>query len=150
MDIEEINIRKAISKDAEEISRLIRKNLIEVNAKDYTKSIIKRLYKEYDIKWILKIIKESDVMVAISKNKIIGTGRFQNGFIYDVYVNPDLHGKGIGKKIMEILEDLAVKDKYQRVKLPASKTAIKFYEKLGYKLLNKIKKESLMMEKKLR
>ena len=50
---------------------------------------------------------------------------------------------------MEYLEHLALKKKYTKVTLPASKTAIEFYKKRGYALINKKEEQasSFCMEK---
>jgi len=57
-----------------------------------------------------------------------------------IFVLPELHGKGIGRKIIETLE----KDEYflraRRIEIPASITACDFYKKMGYHYKDGIKK----------
>jgi len=144
-----MKIRKATKKDAERISKIIIRNLKEVNSKDYSKGVINNLISQYSKKDILMYMKESYIIVVEDSEEILGTGRLKDDWILDVYVLPEYHRKGIGKLLMEKLEGIAVKNNYSEVKLPSSKTAINFYNKLGYNLTDKKRKESLMMVKEL-
>lgn len=51
-------------------------------------------------------------------------------------MDKNYHGKGIGRSIIETLE----KDEYflraKRIEIPASITALKFYQKMGYTFKN--------------
>ncbi len=144
--------RKIISNDISEISKLIIRNLKEINSKDYDAETIKSLIEDYNFEGIKKRIKEGEIIVIEKNNLIVGTGRFFNGKIFDVFVLPEFHGKGIGKKIMKELESIAKKERYKKVSLPASLTAINFYKKLGYsfdKNLNEESKSSYWMSKDL-
>ena len=46
----------------------------------------------------------------------------------------DLQGKGIGKALMQFAENLARDRGFKKITMHARKTAIGFYEKLGYKV----------------
>lgn len=142
-------IRNATPKDTEKISFLTINNLIYVNSKDYSSKIIRELCKEYSTNKILKRLKQGKFIVAAENNNIIGTGRLENNTIYDVFVDIKQHRKGIGKKIMNYLENLAIRNNIEILIVPASKTALPFYKKLGYKPLNKKTKSSIFMEKRL-
>ena len=48
-------------------------------------------------------------------------------------VSPVLQGKGIGRVLMVFAENIARDRGYRRLTMHARKTAIGFYEKLGYK-----------------
>jgi predicted GNAT family N-acyltransferase len=58
-----------------------------------------------------------------------------------VAVREDLHGKGIGKKLVIASEALARDLGYETMTLHARKTAVPFYEKLDYKKKGKQFKE---------
>ena len=49
-----------------------------------------------------------------------------------VAVKKSLQGNNIGTKLVKYAENYAVKNGYQIIKLNARKTAVPFYEKLGY------------------
>jgi GNAT superfamily N-acetyltransferase len=49
-------------------------------------------------------------------------------------VRNDLHGKGIGRALMNFAENLARDRGYKVISMHARKNAIGFYEKMGYKV----------------
>ena len=116
-----------------EVSELIRKTLIEVNSKFYPKSVIEYLCNEFSPKFLIQLSKEREFFLAVEKSKIIGTITIINDYLGTLFVNPDYHGKGIGTKLMEKIENLAKERKIQKLKLKSSINAVDFYEKLGYK-----------------
>ena len=65
----------------------------------------------------------------------------------------DLQGKGIGKALMQFAENLARDRGYKKIIMHARKTAIGFYEKLGYKAVGEefleVTLPHFVMEKKL-
>ncbi len=69
-------------------------------------------------------------------------------------VQNNLQGKGIGAAMMNFAENIARDMGYRKLIMHARKTAIGFYEKLGYKVAGKEFEEisipHIIMEKKLR
>lgn len=74
------------------------------------------------------------MIVILKKDEIVGVGRFFDGNIFDVFVLPEYHNMGIGKIIIQHLENIAKNEGYREISLPSSKTAILFYKKLGYNI----------------
>ena len=77
--------------------------------------------------------------VAVSGDKIVGTGSIapywnseKESILLTIYVLPEMIGQGIGTAIINALE----KDEYflraNRIEIPSSITAVKFYQKMGY------------------
>lgn len=137
--MDDLKIRRFESKDGSEVSKLIERNFLEVNIKDYSEENMKKLASHYNENKILHIAKNSHMYVAVLKNKIVGCGAISSFFGKDdesilltIFVLPELQGKGIGKKIIETLE----KDEYflraRRIEVPSSITACDFYKKMGY------------------
>lgn len=56
-----------------------------------------------------------------------------------IFVLPEYHGKGIGSKIIETLEQDELFMRAKRIEIPASITATGFYKKFGYDHKNGIK-----------
>jgi N-acetylglutamate synthase-like GNAT family acetyltransferase len=69
-------------------------------------------------------------------------------------VQNNLQGKGIGASLMNFAENVARDHGYKKIIMHARKTAIGFYEKLGYTVTGKefieISIPHVVMEKKLR
>ncbi len=53
-----------------------------------------------------------------------------------IFVLPKYQGKGIGRKIIENLEQDEYFFRAKRIEVPASITAVNFYRKLGYNYKN--------------
>ena len=68
-------------------------------------------------------------------------------------VGAPLQGKGIGRVLMSFAENIARDRKYRRLTMHARKTALGFYEKLGFKVTGneflEVTIPHYMMEKKL-
>jgi ribosomal protein S18 acetylase RimI-like enzyme len=60
----------------------------------------------------------------------------KHGYIYDVFVNEEFRGKGIGRMLVEKAESYCREKRYSRILLMVSvnnETAIKLYDKMGFK-----------------
>lgn len=63
-------------------------------------------------------------------------GKADEASLFDIFVSPEYQGKGIGHAIVTTLEQDAFFKAAKRVEIPASITALGFYEKLGYRPKN--------------
>ena len=52
--------------------------------------------------------------------------------LFTIFVDPNWQGKGIGRKIIETLEQDAYFKRARRIEIPASITGVDFYRKMGY------------------
>ena len=59
-------------------------------------------------------------------------GKQDESILLTIFVLPELHGNGIGKTIVETLENDDYFLRAKRIEIPASITACEFYRKLGY------------------
>ncbi len=88
----------------------------------------------------------AEVIIAYYDNKPVGFALFFHNFstflgksglyIEDLFVNPEMRGRGFGKKMLIYLTQLAKERNCGRVEwwvLDWNKPAIKFYEKIGAK-----------------
>jgi N-acetylglutamate synthase-like GNAT family acetyltransferase len=138
-----MKIRKASKKDSVKISNLIDKSLNEVNSKDYTKKQISILRSKNNPKRVIEKLKERSIFVLEKNNKIIGTVdiNLKKRIIGGFYINPKFIGKGLGKKLLDFIENYAKKKRIRKLKLYSTKTALGFYKKYGYKIIKKEKWE---------
>lgn len=81
-------------------------------------------------------------IIAVEDDKIIGCGRahFNDGEeaqIRYMAIENEWQGQGIGKKILEALENKVVEKGAKKIILHARENVVKFYERNGYKVVKK-------------
>ena len=121
-----------------QISDLIRRTLVEVNSVDCPKWEIDYLYEAYTPERVVKNAADGHTYVLWEDGKIIGTGTIgrtgeRESEIFAAFLLPEYIGKGIGRKLFDLLEADPLFVESDRVWLTASITALKFYEKIGYR-----------------
>lgn len=119
-------------KDADELSKLIEKTVVESNSEDYSKKAITVLIEHFSPENIIKFSRKKDILVAIEENKIVGTITLDGNRLSAMYVSPNQQGKGIGKNLIERLEKLAKQKGLEILRVRSSVTAFEFYKKMGY------------------
>lgn len=141
-----MNIRRFKEEDAEAVSSIVCRNFIEVNSRDYPLEDMEKLALEYTPEKILQINSYAHTYVLCDDNTIVATGSISSfwgseteSILLTIFVLPEYHGKGLGKKIIETLEEDEIFLRANRVEIPASITASKFYEKMGYHYKNNTK-----------
>jgi N-acetylglutamate synthase-like GNAT family acetyltransferase len=135
-----ITIREFLIGDEKDIGKIIYRNFDEVNSKDYPQEIIETLKASFTLENIISNANNREMFVAQDENQILGTaslGRFGDDFYaLTVFINPDYHKQGIGKKLMGRVEKKAEENGAHKILVPASITAERFYLNLGYDYLN--------------
>ena len=79
-------------------------------------------------------------LLMLDAEEAVGTGRLQlnskeEGQIRSMAVRDDQQGKGLGKAIVKRIEEEAAKKGLKNIVLDARINAVRFYEKLGYKVI---------------
>ena len=138
MEFENIIIRKFKNTDSSKVCDIIKKNLIEVNSKDYPEEIINYMCNLYIPEYMIEKSKERDIYVAELNGELIGTASFENNVIYTVFVNTNYHKRGIGSKLISFIEERAKKDSINVIQIPSSLTSLNFYYSLGYKYVKEV------------
>jgi len=140
-------IRRFIDNDAEQISELIGRNFIEVNSKDYPLDDMIKKSKEFSPEKVRYRAAKGNMYVICEGDIVIGTGTISDfwgslteSILLTIFVLPEYHGKGIGRKIIEALEKDELFIRAKRVEVCASITACEFYKKCGYEYKDGIKK----------
>jgi predicted N-acetyltransferase YhbS len=128
-----MRIRKFKNEDARKVSNIIKRCLREIVSKDYSEKEITDLCNFFKPSMIIKNSKNRSIFVAVENNTILGTASLKEDTVFTVFVNPDIHGKGIGSKLMDKVEDLAKKKGYKIVKVPSGISSFDFYKNRGYK-----------------
>tara|TARA_Y100000310_G_scaffold332313_1_gene407651 strand:- start:57 stop:485 length:429 start_codon:yes stop_codon:yes gene_type:complete len=141
-----VKIRKARKEDLKEISEIFRR---ESNKKPYFQGWTKRTA----LSNVSKSLKEEDVHVVMINGEIIGfitisLNEKKDVYIGELWLKSKYQRKGIGRLLMEFIEEKYRKKGSKLIKLTAKKKAyaVKFYKKLNYK----IDREYVRMIKKLK
>ena len=79
-------------------------------------------------------------LIGMMNNKIIACGRLHKNSSIEAQirymaVDKKLRGQGLGKKIVEHLEDYASRNQFKTIVLNARDHAIKFYQNSGYEVV---------------
>ena len=138
-----MKIRRFTENDAEKVSSLIIRTLKTTNSKDYSEELIKALEKQMQPSHILERASWTHFYVVEDNDTIIGCGAIgpywgseTESSLFTIFVLPEYQGMGIGRKIIETLEQDEYFLRAKRIEIPASITAVNFYRKLGYDYKN--------------
>jgi len=88
-------------------------------------------------KKIMERFLDGGILLIEHDGSIAATGALVGNEISGVFVRPEHQGQGFGKRIMNELEDRAMKKGISTITLSVSLTSRKFYEKLGFEILEK-------------
>jgi GNAT superfamily N-acetyltransferase len=125
-------IRGAMPEDAEAISRLIVAALRESNARDYSPEIIEEVERSFSPLAVVRLLEVRQVFVAVVGGCVVGTAGLDGDTVRSVFVEPGYQGGGIGRLLMERVEDVAAGGGVDRLWVPSSITAEEFYLSLGF------------------
>ncbi len=154
-----IHIEPFHEHQAEEVSALIVRTIIEIISKEYPPTFINLLITDFSPTRILEKAKRQFIFVALEDEKIVGTAGLENKgepenpqySVVAMFVLPEYHGQGIGKKLIRAVESKAFEMNGQRLTLRAAINATGFYLKMGYNFLEGTEKKdewgSIMMRK---
>lgn len=138
--------RRYETRDATEVITLIKRNLLEVNSKDYGIEAMQKAANTFTIEKINENAKNGHMYVIIKDETIVGTGtissfnnRKDESILLTIFVLPKYHRFGIGRYIIQTLQKDPLFLQSKRIEIPASITACGFYEKMGYSYKNGIK-----------
>ena len=132
-------IRPFTNSDAVETSAMICETLRISNTKDYSPEMMEECVKSQSPENIIQRAGWTHFYVAVENGAIVGCGAIgpywgkeDESSLFTIFVKPDMQGKGIGRKIMETLEQDEYFLRAKRVEIPSSITGMPFYKKFGY------------------
>lgn len=138
--------RRFKESDAENVSHLVQRNMLEINSKDYGLEATTKLAGQYNAEKILQIASYAHMYVFEWKEQIVGVGAISSfwgseaeSILLTIFVLPELHGKGIGRTIIDTLEKDELFTRAERIEIPASITGVEFYRKFGYDYKNGVR-----------
>ena len=132
-------IRRFVESDAAAVQDIIHRGLREVNIKDYPIELIEEYCKYFTLEKIQSQADSANMYVAVAGDKVVGTGSIApywgsltESILLTIYILPEYIGKGVGTLIIKTLEQDEYFLRANRIEIPSSVTAVKFYEKMGY------------------
>ncbi len=140
-----MEIRRFQPEYAEETAQVIAATLKISNSNDYSEEYIEANISSHSAEVLIERAKEGHMYVACEDSRIIGCGAIagywgstDESILLTIFVLPEYQGKGIGRKIIETLEQDEYFLRAKRIEIPASITAVDFYRKMGYEYKNGI------------
>lgn len=130
-------IRRFIPGEEEEVSVLLRRTLMEVNANYCPQNEMDWLYNRYTPETVAQIAAENHMYVMTEGDTIVGTGTLvvtgpDECEIIAAFLLPEAIGCGLGTKLFDALETEELSKDVKRIWLTSSVNALDFYEKRGY------------------
>lgn len=152
---EEIQIMGYEEKYAKEMSEIILSNLYTINIKDYGKEAIDKIARHFTEDEIKKNFPNRvKCFVALKEGKVVGTAsidrikdmygvkiehRENKYIILTVFTSLENQHQGIGKMLIQKIEEYASEKQATELLIPASIYGCEFYKKLGYDYYHGIK-----------
>lgn len=140
-----MEIRRFQESDAEAAAQVVAETVQISNSRDYPPEYIERLIQTHSAGVLIQRSKEGHMYVICDGLKIIGTGTIAQfwgseteSILLTIFVLPEYQGRGIGRKLIETLEQDEYAKRASRIEIPASLTAVNFYRHLGYSYKNGI------------
>jgi len=132
-------IRKAEKQDLEEILTLFLNTIQNVNQHDYTAEQLKVWQSGADDrqKWVKKL-DEQQFLVAEEDGEITGFSSIsKEGYLDTLFIHKYYQRKGIAKKLLSRMVEYANQQGVTEIITEASITARPFFERHGFKVVNK-------------
>lgn len=130
-------IRRFSPGDEAALSALLRRTLLEVNARYCPDGEIDWLYHRYTPQGVADIARQGHMYVMVEGDTIVGTGTTivtgeSECEIIAAFLLPEAIGRGLGRQLFTALEADELAVGAARVWLTSSVNALDFYEKIGY------------------
>ena len=130
----DVDIRRATAGDAQAVYEIVLRASRETNARDYPASVIDRLVLTLP-KGVVSKLEEWQAYVAVVDGRVVGTVSLNGKTVRVVFVHPDYQGRGIGAKLMDVVENAAKLQSERTLGVQSSITAQEFYAKRGFKIV---------------
>ncbi len=123
--------------DEQVLSKIILRCLNEINSKDLTPIELENLVNFFSPECIKKYSEDinSPILVAKLDSSIVGTVTITDNRVRSFFVDPDMHGNGIGKLLISHGEEVIKQNGFTFSYVGSSVFAVPFYQKQWYVIL---------------
>ncbi|MCC6796636.1 MAG: GNAT family N-acetyltransferase [Candidatus Hydrogenedentes bacterium] len=139
-----VAIREYRDADIPICARLYYDTVININARDYTPEQIKAWSPEVwpDSFWRERFQRAHKVFIAEIENNIVGFSEYHaDGHVDTFYVHHEHQGQGIGKRLMQRIEQEAAQTGVKKLYLEASITGRPRFARMGFAIVGEEVKE---------
>lgn len=126
-----------------DVEKVIERSILTTMSVYYPQCSLKYVIESLSGENLKKRASWTHLYVAKIDGKIVGCGGIgpywgseTESSLFNIFVDPDYQGQGIGKAIVKTLEQDEFALRAKRIEIPASITGIPFYRKLGYEFKN--------------
>ena len=123
--------------DAVSLARLHRGTIRSINKKDYSPKEIAAWSGRTSAKRFKNLAELNARYVAWEKRRIVGFGDYKNNEVMGLYIHKKDIGKGIGTQLLTKIEKEVYANGGRTIKCTSTITARHFYEKNGFKVIQK-------------
>ncbi|MBX9735262.1 MAG: GNAT family N-acetyltransferase [Chitinophagaceae bacterium] len=131
-------IRELISTDIPEASALITENAQHTLATVYSETQMQAFLSYYTEKALEEKMTSADFFCAMIDDEIVGMIGLEDNMVIGFYTKVSYLGRGIGKILLNYIENFAQQKGYINIQLASSPISISFYEKQGWLPIKKI------------
>ena len=143
-----IKVERFQQPQAEDVAKLIHRNIIVIHNQDYPKDFIENLLESFKAEKLIEKSKEQHIFVATLGDEIIGTAGLANFgtaeqpayYAVAVFVMTEYHRLGIGSLLMDAVEEKAWQLNAERITVRSAVNAKGFYQRLGYDFVGGLEK----------
>ncbi|MGK4017812.1 GNAT family N-acetyltransferase [Weissella paramesenteroides] len=131
--------------DANEVANLVKETMLTTNIKDYSEEYLNNDLNRLTAQDFITRASyfHCYVFVDDTVNRIIAVGSISaywgkkdESSLFNIFVSPAHQGQGIGRQLIQVLEEDEYFKRAKRIEIPASITALGFYQKMGYSFKN--------------
>ncbi len=131
-----MSIRRAQEADLILLSELIARSVNALNAADDSPEDIASVCSKLDAENLRRHLQSRDVFVLELNSQLAGIIALQIDRLHTLFVEPSLAQRGNGRTLVNHIEALARSKGVNVLKVSSSRTAVSFYEKLGFQKLH--------------
>ena len=125
-------IRRVERDELHKIETLIRDTLLLSNAGSYPIEEVESLIRTYSESSLVAMTRRAYARVHATRNRLDGFLCLDGETLQALFVAPDAQRKGIGTALVSVAEERAIARGREHLRVPASLTAVPFYEYVGF------------------
>jgi GNAT superfamily N-acetyltransferase len=131
-----ISVRRFSRKDLPKISLLITDTIKRCYLGIYPPKAVRFFLDYHAPENIVRDATAGTTLVGWLDETPVATATLNGSYISRVFVRPENQGQGLGNKLANELERLAIERGVEQLKLDASLTSRQFWEKLGWRVMS--------------